>query len=221
MNLKDIKIKWLGHDSFLIEITKEKKYIYIDPFKIPKNSKKADIILITHIHYDHFSIKDIKNILKKDTIILCTKDVGEKLVNIKESINLKIIFPNQEIKLNDLVIKTIPAYNLNKIFHLKKENWVGYIIELKNKKIYHAGDTDLIPEMRELSNENIDIALLPISGTYVMDIQEALEAAKVIKPKLVIPMHYGEIIGDKTTAKKFEELCSNKNINIKILEKQE
>lgn len=199
------KIFWLGHDSFRIE---SQQTIYFDPYNLDVNAKKADLILITHEHYDHCVPDDVAKIQTKDTIIVATTDCLKKL-----SGNIKPIKPNEEITIKDVKIKAVAAYNINKKFHPKNNNWVGYIIEVEGVKIYHAGDTDYIPEMK---NYKCNIALLPVSGTYVMTAQEAVQAANDINPEVVIPMHYGAIVGSEADALKFKELYSG---NTEILKK--
>ncbi len=199
------QIKWLGHSGF--EIIGEKK-IFIDPFQIQGIQDKADIILITHGHYDHLSQEDIKKIALPSTTIAITPDGQSSLRNFPGKVIL--VEPNKEYVIDGIKIQTVPMYNINKHFHPKQNEWVGYIIESEGKKIYHAGDTDIIPEMENLKSKNIDIALLPISGTYVMTATEAAKAAQIINPKLAIPMHYGNIIGTEKDVKIFQELLAGK-----------
>ena len=208
MKFNDIEIKWLGHDGFKI---KNSKIIYIDPFKINDN-EKADLILITHEHYDHLSLEDINKISNKNTIIIAAEICKNKInVNYKE---IKLVKPGDKLKIDDIQIESVYAYNPSKQFHPKKDLRVGYILTINKTRIYHAGDTDIIPEMNDL--ENIDIALLPVSGTYVMDVNEAVEAVKIIKPKIAIPMHYGSIIAGIREAEEFKNLAS-KYCKVEIL----
>jgi len=190
--LKDIH--WLGHDTFKIA---GEKVIYTDPFKI-KKADNADIILITHEHYDHCSPEDVKKIQKAHTVIVTVADCAKKL-----SGKIKIVKPGDKINVEGIEIEAVPSYNTNKQFHVKERGWVGYIFKVKGQRIYIAGDTDHIPEMKTF--KEIDIALLPVSGTYVMTADEAVKAALDIKPRIAIPMHYGSIVGDKNDAKKFAE----------------
>ena len=187
-------IKWLGHASF--KLTGE-KIIYIDPFKI-KDTEKADIILITHSHYDHCSLEDIEKITTPNTNILITPDCQSKLQDIPGKITF--VHPNKKYSVKGILIETVPAYNTN---HPKGSDWVGYIITINNKRIYHAGDTDLIPEIRKVK---CDIALVPVCGTYTMYAKKAAELVNKIKPELAIPMHFGSIVGSKKDAEEFKKL---------------
>lgn len=204
------KIKWLKHASF--KINSENAIIYIDPFKLSSNQEKADFILITHDHYDHCSVNDIQSITKSSTTIIAPKDCAIKLNG-----NIKIIGINDSIELTkNIKVKAIPAYNINKPFHPKTKGWLGYILTIDKNTLYFAGDTDFIDEMKSLQTMNIDIAFLPVSGTYVMTAQEAANAALAIKPKIAIPMHYGSIIGNESDANQFKKLLHNK-IEVVIL----
>jgi L-ascorbate metabolism protein UlaG (beta-lactamase superfamily) len=191
------KIHWLGHDSFRLE---GEVTVYIDPWKLPPNSPKADIILITHDHYDHCSPEDVAKIQKADTVIVTIPAAARKLKG-----EVKTVKPGDKITVKGVEIEAVPAYNTDKQFHPKGAGHVGFIVTLGGKRIYHAGDTDFIPEMKGLK---VDIALLPVSGTYVMTAEEAAKAADAIKPEVAIPMHYGEIVGSERDAERFKELTS-------------
>ena len=223
MIYRSIDIRWLGHSSFYIK-NAIGKIIYIDPFKFlgeAEDLEKADFIFITHSHYDHCSIEDIRKIAKNGTIIIAPADVSSKFSHIDAKVDLKIADPETRMQFDDAGIRfwCIPAYNINKSFHSREEDWVGYIIDFSGVLVYHAGDTDNIPEMKKLSTANIDIALLPIGGTYTMNAGEAAKAASVIKPKLAVPMHFGKIerTGDKNEARVFAKLCSSEGIEVKVL----
>jgi len=205
--IKDVHL--LGHDTF--KITGE-KVIYTDPFKLKKKDS-ADIILVTHEHYDHCSPDDIKKIQGPHTVIVTTSDCAKKL-----SGTIKIIKPNETLTVEGIKIEAVPAYNTNKQFHTKDRGWVGFIITTKGHRIYLAGDTDYIPEMKTF--KDIDIALLPVSGTYVMTAEEATLAALDIKPKVAIPMHYGSIVGDKDDAKRFAAALRGK-VEVVILNEEQ
>jgi len=197
-------VHWLGHDTF--KITGE-KVIYTDPFKI-KKADIADIILITHEHYDHCSPDDIKKLQGPNTMIVTPADCAAKLKG-----NIKIVKPGDTIDVFGIKIEVVPSYNTNKQFHTKEKGWVGYILTVSGERIYLAGDTDYIPEMASF---RADIALLPVSGTYVMTADEAVKAALDIKPRIAIPMHYGSIVGTLDDAKKFAEKLKGK-IVVEIL----
>jgi len=193
------EVTHINHDCFMI---KADKIFYFDPFNVPEDAEKADVILITHDHFDHLSIKDVKTISTKDTLIFVTPDGQSKLADFPGDVRL--VEPGHEYEMEGYIVKTIPAYNIGKRFHPKENEWVGYILEVNGKRYYHAGDTDLIPEMKRL--KNIDVAFLPVSGTYVMNAEEAAKAADLIKPKVAVPMHYGEVVGSEEDAKRFKEL---------------
>ena len=214
---KGIKIKWLGHDSFSLagNVT-----IMIDPYKITKQDK-ADLILISHNHFDHLSVDDIKNISTEHTSIVAAKECIDMIkgFSFKEKIGIS---PGEEKTVKGIKIKSVPAYNLDKInpdtkkpFHPKEDNKVGFLFELNGITVYHTGDTDLIPEMSDLKPE---IALVPVSGTYVMTAQEAAKAVEKIKPKIAIPMHYGVIVGSEKDAHEFKQLV--KSCEVQILTKE-
>lgn len=221
MKLHDIELKWLGHSGFFI---KNSRTIYIDPYNIKEGMEKADIVLITHSHYDHCSFPDLQKIIKEGTRIFMTADAQSIITRFNIPVKMEIIEPNQEIDLGDIKISTIPSYNINKHFHPKDEGWVGYVIKINGVVIYHTGDTDLIPEMHKLTGFNQPgktfVALLPIGGRYTMSAEEAVEAAKIIKPTIAIPIHWGSIIGSEDDAKEFKELCEEEGIRVEILEKE-
>jgi len=221
MKIRDIELKWLGHSGFFI---KNSKKIYIDPFKISGNCEKADLILITHPHYDHCSIEDIEKIIQEGTTIVMPADCQSKIARFKTPVKLVVVEPGQEFILNDLSITAFPAYNLDKDFHKKDNEWVSYLIKMNEILIYHAGDTDVIPEMQKLTGHKTNgkkfVALLPVGGRFTMNAEEAVEAAKLIKPDIAIPMHYGSIVGDDKDAEEFVELCKENNIDARILKKE-
>ncbi len=193
-------IKVLCHSSIKMDA---QKIIYSDPFHIREQSNDADIILITHSHYDHFSEEDIEKVRKADTKIIITEDLYEKTKNIGfKDENIVVMKPYEKHVIDDIKIETIPAYNTNKDFHPKRNNWVGYLININNTIYYIAGDTDITEENKKVK---CDVAFVPVGGTYTMTSDEAVELVNIIKPKIAVPIHYGEIVGSKEDAMNFVE----------------
>lgn len=190
------------------------KIIYIDPYMIDKEYKDADYIFCTHGHYDHFSEEDIYKLMNEKTKIItveCTHGMARDLFKDESKIN--IVEPNNEYEIDDIRFKTVVAYNKEKMYHQQKEKLVGYIIELDGLKYYIAGDTDAVDE---LFNIECDVAFLPVGGTYTMDYEEAAELANKITATVVIPTHYGSIVGEKEDGEKFAKLVNNKEVKILI-----
>lgn len=220
-----MRIEWLGHSGFMF-VNGGGKRILIDPYNVSEkvvSEGKADLILITHSHYDHCSIKDIERLAKQGTIIVMPADCQSKITKI-EGVEMQVIEAGDEIALGHLKIEAISAYNIGKEFHTKKDGWIGYVIKFKELIVYHSGDSDKIPEMEKLTGYgkegNEFIALLPVSGKFVMSAEEAAEAAVLIKPNIAIPMHYGSgVVGDVEDARRFAELCMEKGVHAEVLEK--
>ena len=201
-------VEVLCHNS--IKIT-ENVIVYVDPFKINKEYHDADYVFFTHSHYDHFSPEDIEKVKKENTVFIVTKDLKEKAEDLYGKENILVVKPNEDYHVSDFDFKTTYAYNVNKAFHPKENKWVGYLIQINNKTYYIAGDTDNIEEIQDIE---CDEAFIPIGGTYTMNYKEAAELANVIKAKVVIPTHYGSIVGDKEDAIKFKELVEGKEVKI-------
>jgi L-ascorbate metabolism protein UlaG (beta-lactamase superfamily) len=194
-------IKVLCHSS--IKFTKE-KVIYVDPFKIDKNHNDADVIFITHDHYDHYSEEDIDKVKKDNTIIVASNGLYKKIIShgFKEDFIISVE-PNESNIVANIKFETIPAYNTNKQFHPKENNWVGYILEIDGIRYYIAGDTDITEENKKVK---CDVAFVPVGGTYTMDFKEAAQLINEIKPKIAVPIHYGSIVGTNQDATDFIKL---------------
>jgi len=198
-------IKWLGHAT--VRIDAQNLVIFFDPYDI-KERVKADLVLISHDHFDHCSLDDLRKVSAKRTHLVGppvqkVQSVLRRVTNHVHSINA-----GEEIEVLGVKIKAVPAYNIDKPFHPKSAGGIGYVIEVEGKKIYFAGDTDLIPEMKALKKLNIDVALLPVGGVYTMNVEEAARAFKMIGAKEGIPIHYGTIIGTGTDGEQFKRLIA-------------
>ena len=180
---------------------------YTDPYELEKGENDADIIFITHGHFDHYSIKDIFKIGKDSTIFIIPEGVDTPELNENSVIRVK---PNQKYEVNGIKIETIPAYNIGKNFHKKEFGWVGYILEYNDIRYYIAGDTDITPEN---STIKCDVAFVPVGGTYTMTAIEAAKLVNELKPKLAVPIHYGKVVGSEKDAQKFAEMV-DKDIEI-------
>lgn len=197
------------HSSIRID---EGKIIYIDPFKITEESHNADIILITHSHFDHYSVEDIRKVMKSDTVIVCPQSMNEAG---ELGIEVKKVSPNEKLEMHGISIETVPAYNVLKPFHPKKNGWVGYIIDShEHGRIYIAGDTDINEDNKQVK---CDIAMLPAGGVFTMNAKEAAKLANTIRPKYAIPIHYGSVAGNADDGEKFSKAVdSDIEVVIKI-----
>lgn len=206
-------VEWLGHSGFRIQAGKAA--IYIDPYRVT-DGPKADLILITHAHYDHFSPQDVERLRKRNTTVVAPAAVAERLAG-----NVIAVRPGDVVEpLPGLDVRAVPAYNTSKrdaegrVFHPREAGCVGYELNVRGERLYHAGDTDVIPEMDQVAG--VDVALLPVSGVYVMTAQEAVEAARRIQPRVAVPMHWGEHIGSLEDAEAFAQ---NAPVEVKIMER--
>ncbi|MGC8579580.1 MAG: MBL fold metallo-hydrolase [bacterium] len=202
------KITWLGHASFRIT---NGKIIYIDPWQVKKPDPKADIILITHDHFDHLSVEDVKKLSKQDTVIITTPSAKSHL-----SGDVRVVKPGDRINIKDIDIQAVPAYNPSKQFHPKQAGNVGFIITMNGESIYHTGDTEFIEEMRSIK---VDILLVPVGGKYTSDAEDAAKIANTINPKVAIPMHWGTLndVGGRESAERFKKLVKTQ---VEILEQE-
>lgn len=212
MKLLNLDFTRINHDTFRIAGS---KVIYTDPFKVSKRDE-ADIVLLSHEHFDHLSLEDLEKVCSSGTTIVASPlcEQALKQVKVKEKY---FIEPNGKYTVGKVMILAVPAYNLNKFrepgkpFHPQSEKGVGFVIQMDGTRVYYAGDTDAIPEMNSIQ---CDIALLPVSGTYVMTAEEAVEAVKAVHPKIAVPMHYGAIVGSEDDARKFKSLVKNCEVQI-------
>ena len=212
MKLMNLDFTYIAHDTFRI---KGSQLIYTDPFKVTKRDE-ADIVLISHEHFDHLSSEDLQKVIGPKTSIVASTSCksGLKGIKVKET---KFLLPGDKVNIGTVEIEAFPAYNVNKfrepghVFHPKEDKKLGFVFQMDGTRLYFAGDTDFIPEMKSIK---CDIALLPVSGTYVMTVEEAVEATEAIKPKIVVPMHYGAIVGSEGDAQKFKSLVKNCKVEI-------
>jgi L-ascorbate metabolism protein UlaG (beta-lactamase superfamily) len=213
---RGVKVHWLGHDSFVLEGSRT---VVIDPFQA-KGNYKADVLLISHEHSDHLSEDDIRRFTSPSTTVVAPKICEGPLGKI--SLDKRFVEPGHKVEVKGIPIEAVPAYNLNKfrepgkVFHPKSDGRVGYVVTLDGARFYHAGDTDAIPEMKSL---DVDVAFLPVSGTYVMTADEAAGAARAMMTKVAVPMHYAKIVGSLQDAQRFKELVGG-IMTVEILQQE-
>ncbi len=204
---KDAVIKSIGHDGFIVNFPEKKLSFAFDPFDI-REEEPVDYVFVSHHHYDHCDPASIRKLLKTRTKIIAPECCAKELAEFGDQ--LELLTDKEKHETKDLIYWAIPAYNIdkfrtpNEVFHPKEMGGVGFIVEVDRTRFYHAGDTDKIPEMEKL--KKIDVAFLPISGTFVMTSDEAIEAAKVIEPRVVVPMHYGKLLGSVAEATRFQNI---------------
>ncbi len=201
------RIHWLGHDCIRLDGS---VVVCIDPYQLTA-SRAADLILITHEHFDHCSPEDVAKVSKPDSVIVTDAASARKLKG-----DVRVVAPGDRLTVKGVDIEVHPAYNTNKDFHPKKAGMLSFIITLDGVRYYHCGDTDVIPEMKNLQ---ADVAFLAVSGTYVMTAEEAAQAARAIKPRVAIPMHYGAIVGSDDDAVRFKKALEGE-IEVVILKKE-
>jgi L-ascorbate metabolism protein UlaG (beta-lactamase superfamily) len=188
-------LHWIGHDSFRLD---SPLVVYIDPWRLPEASPSADLILVSHEHHDHCSPESVEQIRKESTVILASAGAAESIGS-----RAQVMRPGERRVVGPITVETVPAYNVDKPFHPREANHLGFVLEAGGERLYFAGDTDVIPEMKAI---RCDIALLPVSGKYVMDADQAVEAAGILRPKIAVPMHYGAgVAGTVADADRFRE----------------
>ncbi len=217
---KGLDVTYLEHDTFRVKYGE--LIVYTDPFQIMPQQQKADIVTITHEHFDHLSDTDLKKVLKEGSVIIASINCREKFQSLT-SFEKIFVKPGEVVEKKGITFQAVPAYNINKFrapglpFHPRDYLGVGFIIDFGGIKVYHAGDTDNIEEMK--SFKDVSLALLPASGTYVMTAEEAASAAGIIRPDIAIPMHWGAIVGTRQDAERFKNLASDKGIKATVMEK--
>jgi len=205
LKYEGIQITWLGHDGFKL---KKDKVIYVDPYKLGAKPEPAGLVFVTHEHFDHLSVDDLKKVVTPETTVVTIRACEQAVKGLKPKA-VRVVAPGERLVIDEVKIEVLPAYNTNKFrspgnpFHPKADGKVGFILGIGGVRIYHAGDTDEIPEMA--GAKGVDVALLPVSGTYVMTAEEAVKACNAIQPKLAIPMHYGAIVGAASDADAFRK----------------
>ncbi len=188
-----VEIKWLGHASF--RIAGQAGVLYIDPWKLQGEPHDADVVVVSHSHYDHCSAQDVDKVSTDGTTIIAPADTIGRLGP------AKAVAPGEAVTAAGITVQAVAAYNVAKSFHPKGNNWIGAVITIDAKRIYYAGDTDLIDEMGELGD--VDLALLPVGGTYTLDGPQAAQACEKIGCKAAVPYHWGDIVGSPADAKDF------------------
>ncbi|AKG38097.1 Zn-dependent hydrolase [Infirmifilum uzonense] len=211
LEFQGVLIEHLSHAAF--KISGSGITIYVDPFEIEKESRDGDIIICTHDHYDHCSPEDVHKVSKREGVIVASVNCKSKIE--KLGFTHHLLEPGNKIEVKGVTIEAVPAYNIGKRFHPRDYKGIGVIIGIGGIRIYHAGDTDYIPEMKDLKGK-VDIALLPVSGTYVMTAEEAVKAALDIEPKIAVPMHYGVIVGSTADAEMFKKKLEGK-VRVEII----
>jgi len=188
-----VQITWLGHASF--RIASGDAVVYVDPWKLHDEPHDADVVFVSHSHHDHCSPPDVAGVSKQDTTVLAPVDTARQLGTAQP------VEPGQTVAIKAVTIEVVGAYNVDKSFHPRANNWCGAVVALEGKRIYYAGDTDFITEMGEL--RDIDLALLPVGGTYTLDADQAVEACRAIGPTAALPYHWGDIVGSIEDARRF------------------
>ena len=204
-------LTWLGHASF--RWARGGAVVYLDPFQISSEPHDADLVLISHPHFDHLDPAAVARVSKPGTVVVTVQECAEKLKG--SPLEIRVVKPGDRREIRGVRLEAVAAYNLDKPHHPRENQWVGFVVEMDGVRLYHAGDTDFIPEMKQIQ---ADVALLPVGGTYTMTAEEAASAAQALRPKVAVPMHYGSIIGTRADAEKFRSLCGG--LIVEILENE-
>jgi L-ascorbate metabolism protein UlaG (beta-lactamase superfamily) len=188
-----VEVQWIGHASF--RIAGDAGVVYIDPWKVKDAPHDADVVVVSHSHYDHMSAGDIAKVSKDGTTVIAPRDTAAQLAG------ARAVTPGDTVTVHDVTVEAVASYNVGKAFHPKGNQWIGAVITLDGKRIYYAGDTDVIPEMSDL--KDVDLALLPVGGTYTTDAAEAARACQAIGCAAAVPYHWGDIVGSAADAQAF------------------
>jgi len=205
LEFEGVEITWLGHDGFKL---KKGTVVYVDPYQLKSPAEPADVACVTHEHFDHLSVEDLKKVVTSRTAIVTIAACEAATKGLRPHA-VRVVKPGDRVLVEGIAIEAVPAYNTSKFrapgkpFHPQADGKVGFILTIGGIRIYHAGDTDEIPEMAAAAG--VDVALLPVSGTYVMTATEAIKACQAVRPKLAIPMHYGAIVGEAADAETFKK----------------
>ena len=200
-----VQITWLGHDGFKLQ---RGKIVYVDPYQLQTAAEPADLVCVTHEHFDHLSVDDLRKVVTTHTTVVTIPACQQAASGLRPK-TVRVVKPGDRLDAEGIAIEVLPAYNTSKFrspgmpFHPQADGKVGFILGIGGIRIYHAGDTDEIPEMARAAG--VDVALLPVSGTYVMTAAEAIKACQTIRPQLAIPMHYGAIVGTAADAEAFQK----------------
>ena len=206
------EVQVLTHSSIRIA---ENQIVYFDPFHVDGEPHDADIICVTHDHFDHYSPEDLAKVKNAATILVCPKTMEDSLSNsgISEEFT-ELVAPGDELEINGVRIQAVPAYNVGKQFHPQANQWVGYLVTMNEVMYYIAGDTDINEDVKKV---RCDAAFLPVGGTYTMTAEEAAELAEMIHPKAAIPTHYGSVAGKAEDGQIFADLLKDKiNVILKM-----
>jgi L-ascorbate metabolism protein UlaG (beta-lactamase superfamily) len=208
LTVAGVQITWLGHDGFKL---KADKVVYLDPYQLVSPQEAGDVVCISHEHFDHLSLDDLRRVVTPATTVVTTAACEAAVQGLGPGA-VRVVAPGDRLEAAGVPLEIVAAYNTSKFrepgkpFHPKADGKVGFLVTLAGVRIYHAGDTDQIPEMA--AARGVDVALLPVSGTYVMTAAEAAAACRVIQPKLAIPMHYGSIVGSASDAEAFRRAAA-------------